>query len=241
MKVSIHAPGWGATGGIIFPPHYPIVSIHAPGWGATKNACFAIRISRFQSTHPGGVRLVTGVQITANDEVSIHAPGWGATILERRKAGPDDVSIHAPGWGATCNEHGGDMLFGVSIHAPGWGATLPTQPCQRAARKFQSTHPGGVRRCSCLILMPSLPFQSTHPGGVRQRGPRSCPAGPEFQSTHPGGVRRRKMRWRKWKESFNPRTRVGCDKTQMAFSTMMKDVSIHAPGWGATFRQFDTP
>ena len=77
--VSIHAPAWGATW--IYPPslYSPSVSIHAPAWGATCRAVarwmcragFNPRtrvgcdqawqhhdrgLTRFQSTHPRGVR-----------------------------------------------------------------------------------------------------------------------------------------------------------------------------------------
>ena len=34
-KVSIHAPTWGATVGVLLPPLVVGVSIHAPTWGAT--------------------------------------------------------------------------------------------------------------------------------------------------------------------------------------------------------------
>ena len=78
-RVSIHAPGRGATIGFSLPPSYPCVSIHAPGRGATQ--------------HPQPELFAIGV--------SIHAPGRGATdgvvVLARHGV----VSIHAPGRGAT--------------------------------------------------------------------------------------------------------------------------------------------
>ena len=55
-------------------------------------------------------------------------------------------------------------------------------------------------------------FQSTHPGGVRPNlGGEQDMAGP-FQSTHPGGVRR----------------------SYLLNISNSKQISIHAPGWGAT-------
>jgi len=56
-QVSIHAPTWGATDGIIDRLQRFLVSIHAPTWGATKTAEPALRLL----------------------DVSIHAPTWGAT------------------------------------------------------------------------------------------------------------------------------------------------------------------
>ena len=102
VKVSIHAPGRGATFSLIDSFLYPDVSIHAPGRGATiyirrcavLTSCFNSRTregcdsklqtlpaykSQFQFTHPGGVRLPAGVGRSQAEWVSIHAPGRGAT------------------------------------------------------------------------------------------------------------------------------------------------------------------
>ena len=170
-------------------------------------------IFRFQSTHPRGVRRAKRHPMARCGCVSIHAPAWGATHFL-----PELV----------------DMCH-VSIHAPAWGATIAMAVMMYMFDVFQSTHPRGVRRlrlCAgrgrdrvsihapawgatlygsktpCALNL----FQSTHPRGVRrlfclQQGGQS-----RFQSTHPRGVRRatRRSRWC-WRASFNPRTRVGCD------------------------------
>ena len=101
--------------------------------------------------------------------------------------------------------------------------------------RFQSTHPGGVRPIFGVNRPSEWQFQSTHPGGVRQALKLLCSQPHGFQSTHPGGVR---PLWRMYALAsvpyFNPRTRVGCD----GFITPEgdnHDISIHAPGWGATF------
>ena len=60
LLVSIHAPAWGATcPRLIFNVSDECVSIHAPAWGATqelRSPCGSR--SRFQSTHPRGVRRI---------------------------------------------------------------------------------------------------------------------------------------------------------------------------------------
>ena len=56
----------------------------------------------------------------------------------------------------------------------------------------------------------------------------------EFQSTHPCGVRPADLVCRAKDKRFNPRTRVGCDKLT-ADLNRYRQVSIHAPVWGATF------
>ncbi len=54
--VSIHAPTWGATRRCFSWGRHHQVSIHAPTWGATHRHYVGLRNSKFQSTHPHGVR-----------------------------------------------------------------------------------------------------------------------------------------------------------------------------------------
>ena len=99
LAVSIHAPVWGATQAMYhlmrsscFNPRtrvgcdqqewadalHSYVSIHAPVWGATCYPPNHRFYTRFQSTHPCGVRPIA-VSATKPCTVSIHAPVWGAT------------------------------------------------------------------------------------------------------------------------------------------------------------------
>ena len=57
VKISIHAPTWGATNNDSVPKVVDKISIHAPTWGAT--------------TFPGPLKTLLFI--------SIHAPTWGAT------------------------------------------------------------------------------------------------------------------------------------------------------------------
>ena len=98
----------------------------------------------------------------------------------------------------------------VSIHAPAWGATL-----QGREMDNQQT------------------FQSTHPHGVRPDTHYSRKNGRMFQSTHPHGVRPERVQAFTSIVGFNPRTRMGCDVSS-PFRKTTKEVSIHAPAWGAT-------
>ena len=59
IRVSIHAPAWGATINSVVLKINSTVSIHAPAWGATSLSKTNIPL------YP----------------VSIHAPAWGATQL----------------------------------------------------------------------------------------------------------------------------------------------------------------
>ena len=54
-----------------------------------------------------------------------------------------------------------------------------------------------------------------------------------FQSTHPRGVRLRPESLNSASLDFNPRTHVGCD-LHIIPSHLVREISIHAPTWGAT-------
>ena len=124
---------------------------------------------------------------------------------------------------------------------------------------FQSTHPRGVRPGPVWGVGEAVVFQSTHPRGVRRALPRhKCSCQTWFQSTHPRGVRPRPidsiLRLVKFQSThprgvrpvcdgppapllagFNPRTRVGCDRSSPGLYSFPRHVSIHAPAWGATY------
>ena len=145
LAVSIHAPTRGATVsgqtyyqpktgfnprthegcdlGNIKPCSDQRVSIHAPTRGATKFIVGNAYAHTFQSTHPRGVRLDTHESFVTQNQVSIHAPTRGATLI----------------W-VFCS-----TIVEVSIHAPTRGATR-TKRAVRINKRFQSTHPRGVRQ-----------------------------------------------------------------------------------------------
>ena len=100
------------------------ISIHAPTWGATcseKDLCCS---SKFQSTHPRGVRPVPSCRMVRLSCISIHAPTWGATGGGHIHVKLLCISIHAPTWGATSDDKRQECGQDISIHAPTWGATI---------------------------------------------------------------------------------------------------------------------
>ena len=268
VRVSIHAPAWGATS---LASHADAsataVSIHAPAWGATPSCrpspagipCFNPR------TRVGCDLRRLGLHHDAII-VSIHAPAWGATPAPDLRIRGRVVSIHAPAWGAT----GGKR-----------------QPFP-ADEMFQSTHPRGVRPIKSSIARKSERFQSTHPRGVRRvaedtnvakaggfnprtrvgcdhgcnadapPGARFNPrtrvgcdyqtqaqitAPSRFQSTHPRGVRRAGARKRDCKRAGFQSTHPRGVRPRPKGDPFPPDaVSIHAPAWGATrgFRPLPT-
>ena len=83
----------------------------------------------------------------------------------------------------------------VSIHAPAWGATQTQMNGLRTSKGFQSTHPRGVR------LFPFIPKEAGR--DVSIHAPAWGATGPSLQQSA-------------ILQSFNPRTRVGCDPTTPA-------------------------
>ena len=94
--------------------------------------------------------------------------------------------------------------------------------------RFQSTHPRRVRHGGLAFVKPPVAFQSTHPRRVRQASTCNLDWLDMFQSTHPRRVRQAERPRGKRKDSFNPRTHVGCD--DLVCKILGKRVvSIHAP------------
>ena len=256
--ISIHAPQWGATLEAHRLAAQMQISIHAPQWGATAAAFAVVAVSsKFQSTHPSGVRRPWTQPSPQFSDFNPRTPVGCDRPLRGLLYG-FAISIHAPQWGATTRRAEAAATKAISIHAPQWGATstlgVVTMPVT-----FQSTHPSGVRPLVPLFNVLKPIFQSTHPSGVRLTPPESRSHSAIFQSTHPSGVRpgvgrggrvsgmisihapqwgatRRRARTRATTSNFNPRTPVGCDLEMAAKRGDTEAISIHAPQWGATAR-----
>ena len=56
----------------------------------------------------------------------------------------------------------------------------------------------------------------------------------KFQSTFPRGERRITVRIRLRHPNFNPRSRVGNDRSDHVYGLRPYDISIHVPAWGTT-------
>ena len=122
--VSIHAPARGATAVL-----YMMGCAEARFNPRTREGCDWLHtareliLHRFQSTHPRGVRRD-------------HVVHWTRSVgfNPRTREGCDHTCRHC-----LANKT-------VSIHAPARGATPPTATSVPCWRRFQSTHPRGVRQ-----------------------------------------------------------------------------------------------
>ena len=121
------------------------------------------------------------------------------------------VSIHAPTWGATQLDMFYQQRNEVSIHAPTWGATMDAFALY-LKYTFQSTLPHGERPYAGIGIEKDYGFN-----------PRSHMGS---DSSEAASI---------WPHSrFNPRSHMGSDLILLDRLHLHRQVSIHAPTWGAT-------
>ena len=145
-RVSIHAPGRGATAKRVLATAEEDVSIHAPGRGATyKFKGAPVSDLKFQFTHPGGVR----------PRPRSHERRPSLRFNSRTREGCDQYYKIDPAYFAE-----------FQFTHPG-GVRLQSKPRDTSVTAFQFTHPGGVRPLTENCTLSYSAFQFTHPGGVR--------------------------------------------------------------------------
>ena len=142
----------------------------------------------FQSTHPSGVRPCPYTPRTPARHISIHAPQWGATHAGR---------------------HGGGSRSNFNPRTP-VGCDSRNRRLKQDKR-FQSTHPSGVRRRFHLLPKPR--------GNFNPRTPVGCDLFP-FHDKHRDRISIHAPQW-------------GATRPNARFARW-SPISIHAPQWGAT-------
>ena len=157
-------------------------------WGATINELYYSIVSKFQSTHPCGVRLDKNEKLIkiVNFNPRTHV-GCDPSFSKRV------------------------TMAGISIHAPMWGATGSTKKWCAGTRNFNPrTHVGcdiiATRNIEVLI-----DFNPRTHVGCDNNASALAEISYIFQSTHPCGVRRYAIELLMEEVDFNPRTHVGCD------------------------------
>ena len=196
--------------------------------------------TRFQSTHPRGVRPVFHGVERGLHVVSIHAPARGATRETNtiqfpfylfQSTHPRGVRHHCPrpaAWDA--GRFNPRTREGCDARHHG--------PVRAGRHGFNPRTREGCDPYSALMVGSTAAFQSTHPRGVRlPSGHRQCPGRARVSIHAParGATHRRRSRCPRWWR-FNPRTREGCDQRHAAHLILRHRVSIHAPARGATPR-----
>ena len=121
----------------------------------------------------------------------------------------------------------------VSIHAPAWGATELDHQLKNKwgvsihAPAWGATYIRGVWANGRL-------FQSTRPHGARQLQRLPVSRSQRFNPRARMGRDKSVSMMCLAVQRFNPRARMGRDLTSCIY-TYKKVVSIHAPAWGATY------
>ena len=150
-----------------------VVSIHAPAWGATYVIVSGCSVTKFQSTHPRGVRQFP--YAIFNEPLrfqSTHPRG-----VRREESGPEWAgftwfqSTHPRGVRRSRKRLGSDT--GGFNPRTRVGCDIAEIEARRAQYMFQSTHPRGVRLKAFCQQHRICMFQSTHPRGVRRHIPYS--------------------------------------------------------------------
>ena len=100
--------------------------------------------------------------------------------------------------------------------------------------QFQSTRPRGARQSPQRTLSSTLTFQSTRPRGARPAAGCLWQEIPDFNPRARVGRDRSTTLSTKTTRDFNPRARVGRDKPYRKRCHHAR-ISIHAPAWGATW------
>ena len=147
MRISIHAPTRGATGGKDIIGGASEISIHAPTRGATDECrAWKEKHNAFQSTLPRGERPNCFDHCQGEMDISIHAPTRGATVFSfLLKDAEKDFNPRS--------HEGSDMIAPYD-----W----------QLLQVFQSTLPRGERQRRFLKFPSEQGFQSTLPRGERQ-------------------------------------------------------------------------
>ena len=159
--------------------------------GATQLCYTTSYLWKFQSTHPAGATdelelenlrrsfnhaLLRGAT-NSFQSVLPEFPGFHPRTLRcdnswaRNFSKPACVSIHAPLRGATsCVVVLNPFVTSFNPRTPA-GCDTKNLLKGLSRRKFQSTHPCGVRLFCAFSARPAFEFQSTHPCGVRRPDP----------------------------------------------------------------------
>ncbi len=190
------------------------ISIHAPTWGATLVTNFYDFVSRFQSTHPRGVRLMMIGIVTAEFNFN-----------PRTHVGCDLLLLALVQFLGNFNPRthvGCDFL---SLRC------MPTNP------EFQSTHPRGVRRGQATTTITVVNFNPRTHVGCDFRINRGLTFRTNFNPrTHVGCDIRADASRGGHQISIHAPT-WGATKITINLC-LMSGISIHAPTWGATACQF---
>ena len=166
--------------------------------------------------------------------ISIHAPAWGATGHWVLTASTKKFQSTLPRGERLQRQRRRPLPHNISIHAPAWGATVSTKYILPLGTNFNprsrvgsdvTTH---LTFCFPCNFNPRSRVGSDDPAvGLFLRpgyfNPRSRVGSDRI--LHTGCCNG---------NDFNPRSRVGSDGAGPWEHTRNRDISIHAPAWGAT-------
>ncbi len=235
ILVSIHAPAWGATSANLDFARQQFVSIHAPAWGATLSQRIRQGVKKvFQSTRPRGARRRCTSTMDSGRLFQSTRPRGARPILEDRRIQVLSFNPRAR-VGRDYKANSDSSLAGGFNPRARVGRDCLLTASKIFGTLFQSTRPRGARpdeltgdtRYACVSIHApawgATQLACYCHGRHRRFNPRARvgrdPRKHQIIFASPG---------------FNPRARVGRDRHLGILRVIQRDVSIHAPAWGAT-------
>ena len=212
LRISIHAPAWGATLWLLQTLINTFISIHAPAWGATRRGQRQSLYSANFNSRPrvgGDVQCIRKGRV--GRDISIHAPAWGATKFQAMHTTSDSFQFTPPRGGRRMlsSTTACEKLF--QFTPPRGGATKCGQRRGQRIEDFNSRPRVGGDPPELVRGMMNFVFQFTPPRGGRRAESEGQRMIEKFQFTPPRGGRPGGMA-----------------------SLELTVISIHAPAWGAT-------
>ena len=167
-----------------------IVSIHAPAWGATSYQYVAGYVTKFQSTHPRGVRPLVVCSLSSplgfNPRTRVGCDGSVPSAVcntsEFQSTHPRGVRPDHP-LGVESGEAGFNPRTRVGCDLRRWPRWLPD-------RRFNPRTRVGCDAQGVLQAAWDLRVSIHAPAWGATCGSKRGPTASAFQSTHPRGVRR---------------------------------------------------
>ena len=212
-----------------------MISIHVPAWGTTKSSKFCcIRSHNFNPRSRVGNDEVLQILLYTVAQFQSTFPRGERLLISAVILLILRISIHVPAWGTTVFCKVTWAHFIISIHVPAWGTT-PSVGSSPFSMIFQSTFPRGERHIQVSDLRNNVVISIHVPAW-----------GTTVSTVCKSGLKR----------NFNPRSRVGNDRTGLFYydstgkfqSTFPRGerqrtgndpgrriyISIHVPAWGTT-------
>ena len=211
------------------------ISIHAPAWGAIRYCYQGGRQYGFQSTLPAWGATIDSVFFVSYIGISIHAPRMGSDKhFLHACAVVAHISIHAPRMGSDVSCECISARQAYFNPRSRMGSDFSEINCSSSPITFQSTPPHGERHIKQTNNNTMFHISIHAPAWGATSHDMITDSLSKFQSTPPHGERH--FRWRHFiaKLIISIHAPAWGATCHIASYISARLISIHAPAWGAT-------